>query len=129
MKTLGWPALALGGLLLIGLLTGVLLFLYALLLSGPWIPFLWTGGLSLALVVAIKLLALRALDDKRQLDVAAMLFEIIGGAFGWTWMALAVASFVLFFKALLFGGAWSNFFVCSFAYSRRVHASSLRDTR
>ena len=41
MRTLGWPALALGGLLLIGLLTGVLLFLYALLLSGPWIPFLW----------------------------------------------------------------------------------------
>jgi len=115
MKTLGRSALALGGLLLIGLLASVLLFLYALLLGGPWIPCFWAAGLSLVLAVAIRLLAFSVLDDKRYLDAAAMLAELMGGAFGWTWMALAVASVVLFFKALFFGGAWSNFFVALLA--------------
>ena len=105
MKTLGRSALGIGVLLLIGLVASVLLFLYALLLAGPWLLFFWAAGLSLALVVAIKLLALGVLDDERQLLVAAMLSELFGGAFGWTWMALAGASLVLFFKALFFGGA------------------------
>lgn len=92
MRTLSWSALSLGSLLLIGLLASPLLFLYSLLFSGPWFLFIWTAGLSLALVVTIKLLALSALDDKRQLDVAAMLSELISGTFGWTWMAMAGAS-------------------------------------
>ncbi|HAM57173.1 MAG TPA: hypothetical protein DDZ42_22855 [Candidatus Rokubacteria bacterium] len=115
MKTLGRPALGIGVVLLIGLLASVLLFLYALLFAGPWLPFFWAAGFSLALVAAIKLLALGVLDDERQLLVAGMLSELLGGTFGWTWMALAGASLVLFFKALFFGGAWSNFFLCLLA--------------
>ncbi|MFQ5892855.1 MAG: hypothetical protein ACE5H5_00935 [Nitrospinota bacterium] len=115
MKTLGRSWLGLEGLLLIGLLASVLLFLYALLFGGPWHLFFWAAGLSLALAVAIKLLALGVLDDERQLLVAAILWQLIGGAFGWTWMILAGASLVLFFKALFFGGAWSDFFVCLLA--------------
>ena len=49
------------------------------------------------------------------MNLAAMLWELFGGAFGWTWIVLAVASLVLFFKALLFGGLWSDFFVCLLA--------------
>ena len=115
MKTFGWLALVLGGLLLVGFITDVLFFLYALLFGGPWGPFLWGSGLLVVIVLAIRLFTLSVLDDKRHLHVVAMLFELMGGAFGWTWMALAVASFVLFFKALLFGGAWSNFFTCLLA--------------
>ena len=64
MKALGWSVLALGGLLLIGLLAGVLFFLYALLLGGPWVLFVWATGLLLLLVMVIKLFTRGALDDK-----------------------------------------------------------------
>ena len=112
MKTVGRLALVLVGLLLVGFITEVVFFLYALLFGGPWRPFLWGSGLLLVIVLAIKLFTLSVLDDKRHLHVAAMISELISGAFGWTSMVLAVALFVLFFKALLFGGAWSNFFIC-----------------
>jgi hypothetical protein len=114
VKTLGW-AVPIGAPLLLGLLASVLLFLYALLFGGPWVPFFWAAGLSLALIVATKLLALGVLDDERQLLAAGMLWQLMGGAFGWTWMALAGAALVLFVKALFFGGGWSNFVVCLLA--------------
>ena len=63
MKPLGRSALGIGVLLLIGLVASVVLFLYALLFAGPWLPFFWAAGLSLALVAAIKLLALAILDE------------------------------------------------------------------
>jgi hypothetical protein len=115
MKTLSPSSLALGGPLAIGLVATVIFFLWGLLFTGSWVPFFWSAGLSLALVVAIKLLALRVLDDERQLLVSGMLWELLGGVFGWTWIALAVASVILIFKTMFFGGAWSDFFVCLFA--------------
>lgn len=102
-------------LFVVGVLASVLVFLYALLFSGPWLLFFWAAGFSLVLFVMIKLLARGTLDDKREMNVAAMLSEFLGGAFGWTWMVLAGASLVLFFKALLFGGRWSDFLVCLLA--------------
>jgi hypothetical protein len=100
---------------LVGLLASVLLFLYVLLFGGQWFLFFWAAGLSLTLLIAIKLLTLSVLDDKRQLDVSAMLSELLGGVFSFTWMVLVGASFVLFFKALIFGGHWLDFFTCLFA--------------
>lgn len=99
----------------VGVFASVLVFLYTLPFSGPWAIFFWVAGFSLVLVVVIKLLARGALDDKRQMNVVAMLSELLGGTFGWTWMVLGGASLVLFFKALLFGGRWSAFFVCLLA--------------
>ena len=107
MKTFGWWALGLGGLLLLGLFASVVLFLYAALFTGPWLLFLWGAGLSVALIVAIQLVSLNVLDDKRQLEVSAMLAELIGSAFGWIWLVLAVASLVLLLKAMFFEGLWS----------------------
>jgi hypothetical protein len=115
VKTFGWWALGLGGLLLLGLFASVVLFLYAVLFTGPWLLFLWGAGLSVALIVAIQLVSLSVLDDKRQLDVSAMLAELIGGAFGWIWLVLAVASLVLLLKAMFFVGLWSAFLVCLLA--------------
>lgn len=113
-----WTAFAYW-LLLAGIasLASVALFLYAFIFGAPWSPFFWVAGLSLALLITMKLIALHTLDDKRQLDLAAMYWELLSGVFGWTWIPLAVASLVLFFKALFFGGRWSHFLVCLFASS------------
>jgi hypothetical protein len=110
MTTLPPKALWLGVPLVVGLLATVLSFLYSLLLGGTWSVFLWAGGLSFALILGIKVVSIVKLDDKRQLLVSAMLWELLGGGFGWTWIVLAIASLGLFVRALLFGGSWRNFF-------------------
>jgi hypothetical protein len=111
MTTLTPRGLWLGVPLVVGLLVAMLSFLYSLVLGGPWTIFLWSGGLSLALIAGIKFVSIVKLDDRRQLLVSAMLWELLGGVFGWTWMVLAVASFGLFLRALFFGGSWRGFFI------------------
>jgi hypothetical protein len=111
-KGLQWKTYAYGlVLLIVGLGVSVILFLYAFINKGPWYPFFWASGLSLAFLITMKLLALN-LDDKRNLDLAAMQSEALSGAFGWMWMGVAGISVVVFFRALFFAGAWSDFFVC-----------------
>ncbi len=112
MTTLTPKALWLGLPLVVGLFGAMLTLLYTLLLGGPWTAFLWSGGLSFALILGIKLVSVVRLDDKRQLLVSAMLWELLGGVFGWIWMILALASVVLFVQGLFFGGSfWWRFFV------------------
>ncbi len=81
--------------LVVGLFVAMLSFLYSVLLGGPWTTFLWSGGLSLALIFGIKFVSIVKLDDKRQLLVSAMLWELLGGVFGWTWIVLGVLPKVL----------------------------------
>jgi hypothetical protein len=118
LEKIPWSAFGYAILLLAVAFTAtVLLFLYAFLLAGPWSPFLWAAGFSLAAFMIIKLIALAALNDKRQLDLAAMYWELLGGAFGWTWLPLGILSLVLFFKALFLGGRWSHFLISLLASS------------
>jgi hypothetical protein len=94
---------------------GVLLsFLYVVLLGGPWTLFQWTGGAFLALIIVVKLASL-SLDYERQTLVSAMLWEYFGGMTGWAWMILALASFVLFIRALFLDGSWRAFLTCFIA--------------
>jgi hypothetical protein len=109
-KTLGKSSLGLGALLLAALLGAVALFLYAALFGGTWPPFFWAATLSLFLIIIIKLLALGLLDEERQALASAMLWELLSGAIGWTWMILAMATVIVFFRTLFFDGHWSDFF-------------------
>jgi len=57
---------------------------------------------SIYVIFMVKGLSLAYLDADRQMLVSSMLWELFGGAFGWTWMILAASSFVLVVKALIF---------------------------
>lgn len=105
-------AIILSVLLIITLLGAIASFLYVILFGGPWTPLLWTVGVSFGLVMVIKFVAFARFNDKTQLIFASMLWELLGGVTGWTWMILAVSSFVLFIRAIFFGGTWRAFFVC-----------------
>jgi hypothetical protein len=126
ITTLPPKGLWLGMPLVVGLFVAMLSFLYSVLLGGPWTTFLWSGGLSLALIFGIKFVSIVKLDDKRQLLVSAMLWELLGGVFGWTWIVLALASFWLFVRALFFGGNWGSFFIALVASgaSKRLYSYS-----
>ncbi|OGB90414.1 MAG: hypothetical protein A3G35_01110 [candidate division NC10 bacterium RIFCSPLOWO2_12_FULL_66_18] len=111
-KLTRWTTLSYGLLLLIaGSIASVALFFYAFLTGRSWSPFFWAFGLLIALVVVMKVIAL-GLDDEANLRLAGAIAELLEGTFGWMWIGVAGLSVLMFFRALLFRGAWSDFFVC-----------------
>jgi hypothetical protein len=108
MIVVGVPLLAGYGLVVVS-------FLYAIIFSGSWAFFYWIGSALLIVLASVKLFAASALDEEKQLIASAMLWELFGGAAGYAWMALAVASLITFAQALFFAGSWWRFFVCLIA--------------
>jgi hypothetical protein len=115
MKLLLSCALILSIVLALTLLGAVASFLYVVLFDGEWTAFLWTAGVSLGLIAAVKFIAFAKLKHEHQLILSAMQWELLGGATGWAWMLLALSSFAQFFWALLFGGSWRLFLTCLIA--------------